>query len=248
MAGAVESCSGINLGESNTSPLDRSQLAISLDEEVARWDRAFQSDRLRSDEPDTSVVRYARIQLAGLDGRVLDLGCGYGRHLGYFEQQGFEAVGVDFSAAALRGAGGRLRQHGHGRAWLVRADFSHLPLAGQSFIGAVSIQAIYHGSRRQILSWLRELFRVLQPGARALVSMLSDRSSYFGRGEALEAKTFRLQGGVDEGAPHHFMNQAELQRLCAEAGFVLALLRLEEYQTDDGHRSSTWLAVLERPR
>jgi ubiquinone/menaquinone biosynthesis C-methylase UbiE len=219
-----------------------------LKEEIVRWDQAFQSDRLRSNEPETSVVRFIRVQLHGRSGRLLDLGCGFGRHLVYSYQQEFTPVGVDFSIVALNGARSRLQQNGLKSLPLIQSEFGDLPLASHSFVAAISIQAIYHGTRNQVLRGLVELNRVLQPAGVALVSFLSDRSSYFGQGDRLEEKTYRLQGGVDSGAPHHFMNQADLQRICAEAGFILSLLRLEEYQAEGNHRSSMWLATIKKSR
>lgn len=220
---------------------------ISLAEESARWDRAFESDRLRGERPHPSVIDFFEGMLSDVDGRLLDLGCGFGRHMVYFASHGYHSVGVDFSKTALAGAAERLKKADVQSPRLVQADFGRLPLADGSFRGGVSIQAIYHAPRQDVLTSMRELSRVLQPGGLMLISFLSDRSGYFGHGERLEGNTFRLRGGVDSGAPHHFQNQSELESLCDQAGLRLKLLQLEEFLTEEGHRSSHWMAVTEKP-
>ena len=197
--------------------------------------------------PHPAVVDFFEDQLAGVDGRLLDLGCGFGRHMVFFASHGYHSVGVDFSSNALDGAASRLKQADVQQPRLVKADFGNLPLAGGSFAGGVSIQAIYHGTRSRVLASLVEVQRVLWPRALMLISFLADRSGYFGTGTQLEEKTYRLQGGVDSGAPHHFQNQIELEALCSKAGLSVKLLQLEEYFTEEGHRSSHWYAVVEKP-
>jgi SAM-dependent methyltransferase len=185
--------------------------------------------------------------MAERSGPILDLGCGYGRHVTYAAEQGLKVLGIDFSGQALHGAKQRVDRARQPGAWLLQAEFSHLPLESGSLAGAMSIQAIYHAPRDHILASLLELRRVLMPGGNALINFLSDRNSYFGKGEQMEPKTHRLPGGVDDGAPHHFFNQSDIQRICAEAGLLLSILRLEEYMTSDGHRSSAWFAIVAKP-
>ena len=225
----------------------QSSARISLEAESARWDRAFESDRLRGEAPHPAVVEFFEDHLVGVDGRLLDLGCGFGRHMVFFASHGYHSVGVDFSSKALAGAASRLKQADVQQPRLVRAEFGKLSLLQNSFSGAVSIQAIYHGTRQRVQASMAEVERVLQPGASMLMSFLSDRSDYIGSGSQLEEKTYRLQGGVDSGAPHHFQNQMELETLCSQAGLSLKMLQLEEYFTEDGHRSSHWYAVAEKP-
>lgn len=62
--------------------------------------------------------------------RLLDVGCGPGRHSRAFAERGVEVVGVDISLAFLRAAG-------PGR-W-VRADARRLPVAAGRFDAAISI-------------------------------------------------------------------------------------------------------------
>jgi SAM-dependent methyltransferase len=107
----------------------------------------------------------------GLDrarGALLDLGCGFGRHLEAFVERGFEVVGLDRSPALLAAAPPALR----GR--LVRGDFRSLPFAGGQFGAVVMLFSSFGyfddaGNERT----LAELARVLAPGGRAVLDLMN---------------------------------------------------------------------------
>lgn len=62
-------------------------------------------------EDDPALAILKRIGALRPEGRVLDIGCGVGRHLGTFAPQVGEAVGVDVSSRMLEFAAENLRRH-----------------------------------------------------------------------------------------------------------------------------------------
>lgn len=96
--------------------------------------------------------------------RVLDVGCGAGRHLMPLHRRGAHPVGLDYSptllglaAAARTGAGG---------GWpLLRGDMRALPFAGASFdvVGSFFTSFGYFGAEEDRLV-VAEAARVLRPG------------------------------------------------------------------------------------
>jgi SAM-dependent methyltransferase len=68
------------------------------------FEKAYQSARTPwpATEPTAAIVRLARnLQDMGRTGRVLDLGCGAGRHTFLFARAGFETYGVDYLPLAV---------------------------------------------------------------------------------------------------------------------------------------------------
>ena len=115
-----------------------------------------------------------RSLVVGPRGRVLDIGCGTGRLAERLtEARGVRTVvGCDFSAGMLANAAERLATaRGAGRARLVRGDATCLPFADAAFDAAVSTEA-FHWFPDQDAA-LRELHRVLQPGGRLLLALVS---------------------------------------------------------------------------
>ena len=96
--------------------------------------------------------------------RILDLGCGDGRHLDLLLGQGREAVGLDLSAELLafaRGRNGWDRPPG-----LVRGDMRRLPFLPGCFTSVLSLFTAfgYFGSSDANRDPVREIARVLAPG------------------------------------------------------------------------------------
>src|SRR5712691_6087368 len=71
---------------------------------MARWDKLWRDDAYVARnwiEPDPDIVRLSPIMQARGVQRVLDLGCGPGRHVLFLSRQGFEMHGLDISAAGV---------------------------------------------------------------------------------------------------------------------------------------------------
>ena len=92
---------------------------------------------------------------------IADLGCGFGRHLAAFIEQGHpHPLGVDRSALLLDEAQAQART-----ARLVRADLRALPLHAGSIAAAFCFySSMFLGSESDAHGALREAARILRPG------------------------------------------------------------------------------------
>jgi SAM-dependent methyltransferase len=98
-------------------------------------------------------------------GRALDLGCGTGAHVRYLAQHGWEAVGVDFSATAIRAA--RARAGDMPGVSFREGDVSRLSACGVNGpFNLVLDVGCYHGlpaARRK--TYVEEVARVMPEGS-----------------------------------------------------------------------------------
>ena len=94
--------------------------------------------------------------------KLLDVGCGPGRDLGYLTSLGLQAVGIDASAELLS------RSTEIGR--IVRGDCLCLPFRNESFDHCLSIATFHHLAPDQCLIAAREVLRVTRPGGRFLTT------------------------------------------------------------------------------
>jgi len=135
----------------------------------------------------------ARREVAGLvargvGGRVLDLGCGFGRHLQALREHGLEAFGLDRSAALLRRTSAELR------ARVVRGDFRRLPFRSGAFETVVMLFSSFgYFDDEDNARTLHELRRVLGPDGSVVLDLMNP-----GRVRAnLVAHSVRRQGELE---------------------------------------------------
>jgi SAM-dependent methyltransferase len=148
--------------------------------------------------------------------RVLDAGCGVGRHLLPLLQAGFRVWGADCDAQVLGLLQASLANVAAPAAGanLVQADLNRLPFASGVFDLAVSVNVINHGDAATFRDYCRELDRVLKPGGHLFI-YTSPREA----GEMVRLpQTRELEPGtlVDIATPdgavvHHFPTPAELR-------------------------------------
>lgn len=132
-------------------------------------------------EEDARVETAALRELLGLaqDDRVLDLGCGWGRHLALLAAAGHDVVGLDLSLVLLRKARVALEAGSDdeggtvagSRPPIVASDMRRLPLADTTFDVVLNL-ATSLGlflDDRDTLRALAEARRVLRPAGRLLL-------------------------------------------------------------------------------
>jgi len=148
--------------------------------------------------------------------RVLDAGCGDGRLLVSLARRGLRVVGVDASAAMLRGARDRARSAGL-PVHLVRAEVGALPFADESFdtVAAVTVLCFMADSGPA----LQEMARTVRRGGQLVIGELGRWSSWAVR-RRLEG---RLRGGPWNVA--EFRSAPGLKGFLRGAGLVPRRLR-----------------------
>jgi ubiquinone/menaquinone biosynthesis C-methylase UbiE len=178
--------------------------------------------------------------------KVMDLGCGPGRHLFPLEEAGANPVGLDRSASLLREAARRVREM-RSSAKLVRGDWRTLPFDANSFDGAASFFTSFgYFSEEEDRRALSESARTLHDGGFFLLDYLNKnrvledkhepRQRAQGEYDILEQKMVRENGRRiikrvtisrrDTGAPvadyEERVTLYDAEELCAmltEAGF-----------------------------
>lgn len=149
--------------------------------------------------------------------RLLDLMAGNGRHSLVAADAGLAPVWLDWSQALAALSAARRPQVPH-----VVADAEALPFAHATFDAAVCVAAL-HGlpDADQRAACLRELRRVLRPGAPVQVTVWSRAAPRFRdvpAGEHDVVVPWRADG-LDEARTYHLYTPASLRAALVDAGF-----------------------------
>ncbi|MBA3046386.1 MAG: methyltransferase domain-containing protein [Candidatus Thermoplasmatota archaeon] len=139
------------------------------------------------------------------DTRVLDIGCGTGRHsLCVMEVCGAEIYGIDYSAGMLEKANAKSRG-----TWM-RGDAANLPVPDRTFDRAMIILVLQHVDDEPVA--ISEAFRVLKPGGRILIATVSHAR--------IKRHITRLFPGLAKIDLDRFMTVPEMKWHLRNQGFV----------------------------
>ncbi len=103
--------------------------------------------------------------LKEIEGRVIDLGCGNGRHSLAAKNLGLDFVCLDASIKLLKIARKKTENEGI----YVRSGLKKLPFKDDSFDNSIYIAAVHHLSNNRVKS-LEESKRILKSGGKILIS------------------------------------------------------------------------------
>lgn len=105
-------------------------------------------------------------------GRMLDLGCGEGRHAIFFAKKGFSAYGVDYSKEALKKA-----KMNSKKVNFKHANIFNLSYENDFFDLIVDVGLLHHIKKKDWNKYLKNVIRVLKPGGYYFCSQFSKNSS-----------------------------------------------------------------------
>jgi tRNA (uracil-5-)-methyltransferase TRM9 len=132
------------------------------------WDAIAEPwEKFRNERPLTEVIKF----LHDVEGKVLDVACGSGRHL--LKIPGIEWYATDFSGRMIELTLEYMKKKGI-ECVTKKSDASELPFEGDFFDAAIFIAALHcidAVEKREAA--VKELFRVLKPKGRALITVWS---------------------------------------------------------------------------
>jgi len=124
------------------------------------------------------TVDLAQLEVGPGD-RLLDVGCGEGRHCFGALERGARVVGLDLDPKSLRAGSGPLRARARevgGFGAMLRGDAFRLPFPDASFDRAICSEVMEHVHDYRAAA--RELARVVRPGGRAAVTVPTATSEH----------------------------------------------------------------------
>lgn len=104
--------------------------------------------------------------------KVLDIGCGTGHLTGELMRRGYDAWGVDFSEGMVQYA----REH-YDESRFQMGDIERIPFLDNSFDGVMCLGVMEYLSYDETA--LREIWRVLKPGGRAVITTPSSTCPFY---------------------------------------------------------------------
>ena len=188
------------------------------------------------------IPKLAELLTCDHTSKLLDFGCGAGRHVVYFAKKGFQVFGFDQSAAAVEQAKQTLERenlHADLKVW----DMTHpLPYEDSFFDAVIATRVIHHTYTKNIMKIAKEISRVVKNRGylflRVPAFMRQDRRDKREdrKFTEVELRTYVASEGEEKDVPHHEFTRQELKQLFSN------YTTLKIHRRTDHYRGWCWLA------
>jgi SAM-dependent methyltransferase len=200
------------------------------------FERAYLTGRhgWETRSPSPYALRYLeRLSLIVPNGRLIDWGCGEGRHTLAAARAGFRAVGVDYESLALERARKFARSAQIKNATFRRANIFALPFPPGHFDIVLDYGCLHHQKKSDWPRYTSSLLRVIKPHGFFILSVFSPRFRLF------QGSTRRWH--VAWGAYRRFFTGDDIRGLFGPHFKVLELIE------ERGRGQGFWHTLMERP-
>jgi len=167
--------------------------------------------------------------------KILDLGCGTGRHTSFLLENGFETFGCDFSEEAIS-----IAKEKAPKASFEKCDMTSLPYENEFFDGIICNHVIQHGKNAEINKAVSEMQRTVRKGGIIFLVVVSTKHPNNFTGKEIGPNTRIDIDSQDGFLPHHFFLEEEITKLFKE----FEILKLEHSEgsseLNPEKKSATW--------
>jgi SAM-dependent methyltransferase len=189
----------------------------------------------KESEPEPQIRELVDVLRKEKVSRVLDLGCGTGRHSLFLARMGFHVSGFDQSSAAINRARALSSEAMLGidlRVWDMHT-FPY-PYVDRAFDAVIATKVIHHAKKESIKMTLAEITRILKkrsviflevPERRKIVRLESEGEKH----EVIEEGTYVPLYGDERGIPHHYFSRDELLSMLSDFRIINLEIRKEHY-------------------
>ncbi|NQV00423.1 MAG: class I SAM-dependent methyltransferase [Parcubacteria group bacterium] len=209
------------------------------------WDKQWTSEK-KSDHwqtPDPDVIKFMKNNSNLGDKKVLDYGCGIGRHSILFTKSDFDVTAIDVSENALK----------HLEKWakeenciinIAKADLDDKMFDNEKFDIILSYNVIYHGYRKDVQEKLKKIRKILNKNGKLYFTIPTREDGKYGFGKKLAPHTYLCDKSIHKGDIHYFSDKNDIKKLLKEFQ-IIDIKKDEHYWQNDGKKqfSSYWKII-----
>jgi len=174
----------------------------------------------------TEIVKNS-ITFLKKDSKILDIGCGTGRHSIFLAKKGFDVIAIDPSKTGLEIAKKKAEK--------LKINFKvgkkeKINFENNYFDAVIITNVLSHSLISDIKKSVKEINRVLKKGGFVILTDLTTKREDYGIGNQIEPNTFTDIPKHMDSTPHHFFTEDEILTLFND--FKV----LKKYYTKEGRQ------------
>jgi SAM-dependent methyltransferase len=189
------------------------------------WQKHYTREKSILSYPDENLVRLISKSNSKLtrfkNKKVLDLGCGSGRHISLLTQCGFEAVGLDlasltFLIARLKPLSKSEKSSQKKPPFLIQGSGLFLPFKPSSFQAVIAWGSLHYGSFEHCRRIINGVHSVLEKNGVFWGTLRSMRDTYLKRGKKIGKNQWEIIEGDIGGAEVTYFSEKNLPLLLGQ--------------------------------
>ena len=143
---------------------------------MKQWDKIFKTQGKVFDKVQEDIPKIANLFKKKGVKKILDLGCGSGRHLVYLVKRGFDVYGFDISEYGIKMTKDWLKKEKVKAELKIGNIYKKFPYKDNFFDALISIQVLHHNRIGNIRKLIKEIERILKPGGFIFVTVSRKKS------------------------------------------------------------------------
>jgi ubiquinone/menaquinone biosynthesis C-methylase UbiE len=177
------------------------------------WEKVYQERGDLKFNVLTKIVRAARLFKEIKYEKILDLGCGTGKHSIFLAKKGFQVYATDISPTGIEIAREKAKSLRLDNIYFKQHDMRKIPFSDRFFDAVICTWVIYHGTLTKIQKTIDEIYRVLKTGGMVITDFLPVDAESYGLGREIEKNTFIGEKAMEEDVPHYYSTKEEIKEL-----------------------------------
>jgi len=191
---------------------------------VGNWDN--ESPNFKTRTPNQDIFKFIEfLKNKGVKGKALDIGCGGGRHLIPFAENGFESYGIDYSKTAIKLAQIYARQKNI-KLNLKLGDILKLPYKKDYFDVVHDSGCSHHIKKKDWLKYTKNILKVLKKNGYYRLLAFSINTDYL-----MGYKVSKRGWIINKDHYIHFFKKKEITDFFSK---YFKILKLYEIETKKG--------------
>ena len=208
---------------------------------MANWDTIYKAQGMVQKKPSDQVFEAIKFFKEKNLKKILDLGCGTGRHTELLTKENFEVFACDNSKSALDFIKEKIPS-----AKFELGDMVYLPYETNFFDGVLCYQVIQHGKTKTVKKAISEIHRILKKEGYLFLVVISTKHPKFQTGKEIEPNTKINTADIDGDIPHHFFSKEDMTEFFKD----FKIINLTHFETksevDNSKNSASWVLYAER--
>ena len=193
---------------------------------MKQWNRMFKRYGRVFVEPQEDIAKIVSFFKKRGVRKILDLGCGTGRHVIYFAKNNFDVYGVDIAEEGIKLTKEWLKKENLQANLNISSIYQKLPYKDDFFDAVVSTNTIHHEKIDNIRKAIQEIERVLKPGSLVFITVRKRKFKKFdpkstiierygkqkSKYKVIDSRTYVPLEGGEKGLIHYLFNKELIRK------------------------------------